>query len=97
MLNDFLAEFAPLLIQGTVDTLVMLFASTAVAYAIGIALGVVLHLTAPGGLRPVPALNAVLGWVVNIGRSLPFIILLIVLVQLIQSVCNAIARKVDHR
>ena len=63
MLNDFLAEFAPLLIQGTVDTLVMVFASTAVAYVIGTVLGVILHLTAPGGLRPVPALNAVLaGW-----------------------------------
>ena len=67
MLNDFLAEFAPLLIQGTIDTLVMVFASTAVAYVIGTVLGVVLHLTAPNGLRPVPVLNAVLGWVVNIG------------------------------
>ena len=46
MLNDFLAEFAPLLIQGTIDTLVMVFASTAVAYVIGTVLGVVLHLTA---------------------------------------------------
>lgn len=35
MLNDFLAEFAPLLIQGTIDTLVMVFTSTAVAYVIG--------------------------------------------------------------
>lgn len=85
MLNNFLAEFAPLLIQGTVDTLVMVFASTAVAYVIGTVLGVILHLTAPGGLRPVPALNAVLGWVVNIGRSLPFIILLIALMPATQA------------
>ncbi len=40
MLNDFLAEFAPLLIQGTLDTLVRVFASTAVAYVIGTVLGV---------------------------------------------------------
>ncbi len=85
MLNDFLAEFAPLLIQGTIDTLVMVFASTAVAYVIGTVLGVVLHLTAPDGLRPVPVLNAVLGWVVNIGRSLPFIILLIALMPATQA------------
>ena len=85
MLNDFLAEFAPLLIQGTIDTLVMVFASTAVAYVIGTVLGVVLHLTAPNGLRPVPVLNAVLGWVVNIGRSLPFIILLIALMPVTQA------------
>ena len=85
MLNDFLAEFAPLLIQGTVDTLVMVFASTAVAYVIGTVLGVVLHLTAPDGLRPVPVLNAALGWAVNIGRSLPFIILLIALMPATQA------------
>lgn len=85
MLNDFLAEFAPLLIQGTIDTIVMVFASTAVAYVIGTVLGVVLHLTAPNGLRPVPVLNAVLGWVVNIGRSLPFIILLIALMPATQA------------
>ena len=85
MLNDFIAEFAPLLAQGTIDTLVMLFTSTGIAYVIGLFLGVVLHLTAPSGLRPAPALNAVLGWVVNIGRSLPFIILLIALMPATQA------------
>ncbi|WP_195419140.1 methionine ABC transporter permease [Collinsella sp. D33t1_170424_A12] len=79
MLSEFLAEYSGLLVQGTLDTLVMVFASTAIAYVVGTALGVVLHLTARDGLRPVPLLNAVLGWVVNIGRSLPFIILLIAL------------------
>lgn len=83
MLNEFVIgfadKFAALLAQGTLDTLVMVFVSTAIAYVIGIALGVVLNLTAPDGLRPMPVLNAVLGWVVNIGRSLPFIILLIAL------------------
>ncbi len=86
MLNEFLAEFSGLLAQGLVDTLVMLFASTAIAYVLGIVLGVVLHLTAPDGLRPMPALNAVLGWIVNIGRSLPFIILLIALMPATQAI-----------
>ena len=85
MPNDFIEEFAPLLAQGTVDTLVMVFVSTAIAYAIGIVLGVVLHLTAANGLRPMRVLNAVLGWVVNIGRSLPFIILMIALVPATQA------------
>ncbi len=85
MLNEFISEFGALLAQGTADTLVMVFVSTAIAYVIGIALGVVLHLTAPGGLRPIPVLNAVLGWVVNIGRSLPFIILLIALMPVTQA------------
>ena len=86
MLSEFLSKFSDLLMQGMLDTLVMLFASTAIAYVIGIALGVVLNLTAPDGLRPMPAFNAVLGWVVNIGRSLPFIILLIALMPATQAI-----------
>ena len=84
-INEFLDQFAGLLGQGILDTLAMVFVSTAIAYVIGTVLGVILHLTAPDGLRPLPALNAVLGWIVNIGRSLPFIILLIALMPATQA------------
>lgn len=81
---DFLAEFfnqyGALLAQGTWDTLVMTLVSTLFAYLIGVPIGVVLTITAPGGLRPHKAVNAVLGWIVNIGRSIPFIILLVALI-----------------
>ena len=76
-LTPFLDQYGALLGEGLVDTLVMLFASTAISYIIGIFLGVVLCVTSPRGLRPMRTLNAVLGWVVNIGRSIPFIILLV--------------------
>ena len=76
-LTPFLDQYGALLGEGLVDTLVMLFASTAISYVIGIFLGVVLCVTSPRGLRPMRTLNAVLGWVVNIGRSIPFIILLV--------------------
>lgn len=76
-LSLLMGQFGSLLGQGLADTLIMLFASTAVAYVPGILLGVVLCITAPRGLRPMRTLNAVLGWVVNIGRSIPFIILLV--------------------
>lgn len=76
-LMPFLNQYGALLGEGLVDTLVMLFASTAISYVIGIFLGVVLCVTSPRGLRPMRTLNAVLGWVVNIGRSIPFIILLV--------------------
>jgi len=76
-LTPFLNQYGALLGGGLVDTLVMLFASTAISYVIGIFLGVVLCVTSPRGLRPMRTLNAVLGWVVNIGRSIPFIILLV--------------------
>lgn len=77
IVTEFIGQYGELLGQGVLDTLVMLFISTAIAYVIGTVLGVVLYLTSPGSLRPMRVLNAVLGWVVNIGRSLPFIILLI--------------------
>ncbi len=76
-LASFFAQYGSLLGEGMADTLVMLFVSTAFSYVIGIFLGVVLCVTAPRGLRPMRTLNAVLGWVVNIGRSIPFIILLV--------------------
>lgn len=76
-LASFFTQYGSLLGEGLADTLVMLFVSTAFSYVIGIFLGVVLCVTAPSGLHPMRTLNAVLGWVVNIGRSIPFIILLV--------------------
>ena len=76
-LASFFAQYGSLLGEGLADTLVMLFVSTAFSYVIGIFLGVVLCVTAPRGLHAMRTLNAVLGWVVNIGRSIPFIILLV--------------------
>ncbi|WP_418954347.1 methionine ABC transporter permease [Tractidigestivibacter sp.] len=76
-LASFFAQYGSLLGEGMADTLVMLFVSTAFSYVIGIFLGVVLCVTVPRGLHPMRTLNAVLGWVVNIGRSIPFIILLV--------------------
>lgn len=79
-LADFFNQYGALLAQGTWDTLVMTLVSTLFAYLIGVPIGVVLTITAPGGLRPHKAVNAVLGWIVNIGRSIPFIILLVALI-----------------
>lgn len=79
-LSAFLAEYGELLVEGTGSTVVMVLVPTAVSYVIGLALGVVLYLTAPGSLRPMPVLNAVLGWVVNILRSFPFIVLMVFII-----------------
>jgi D-methionine transport system permease protein len=77
--NDFFSQYGGLLVQGTLDTLAMLIISCALAYVIGTVVGVVLHITAPDGLRPKRVFNAILGWVVNMMRSIPFIILLVAL------------------
>lgn len=79
-LSSFLGQYGLLLLDGTIDTLVMTLASTAFAYVLGIPLGVLLVVTSPDGLRPHAGLNAVLGWIVNIGRSIPFIILLVAII-----------------
>lgn len=79
-LQAFFDTYGLLLAQGTWDTIVMTFVSTLFAYIIGIPLGVLVTITAPQGLKPHPIFNAVLGWVLNIGRSIPFIILLVALI-----------------
>ena len=79
-LEAFFAKYGNLLLTGTVDTIIMTSLATLFAYIIGIPLGVLLTTSAPNGLRPHRVLNVVLGWIVNIGRSIPFIILLVAII-----------------
>ncbi|MER5745555.1 methionine ABC transporter permease [Streptomyces sp. NPDC002225] len=74
------SEMQPLLVQGTVDTLYMVLWATVVTVAVGLPLGVLLVLTDKGGLLRNAPVNKIVGAVVNIGRSLPFLILLIALI-----------------
>ena len=78
--SNFISQYGALFAQGTVDTLVMTLASTLFAYVIGVPLGVLLVITAKDGLWPQRALNTVLGWIVNVGRTIPFIILLVAII-----------------
>ena len=77
---SFFDQYGALMAQGTLDSVVMTVLSTAFAYAFGIPLGVLLVLTAPGGLHPHRVLNSAAGWLVNIGRSVPFIILIVFII-----------------
>ena len=77
---EFFDKYGALLAQGTVDTLVMSIASCIFAYVIGLPLGIWFAVTTPNGLRPNKAVNTVLGWIINIGRSIPFIILLVAII-----------------
>ena len=70
----FWAEYGNVLTDGVWDTLVMVVISTAFAYLIGLPLGVALILTQPHGIRPHRGVYRVLDW---IGRSVPFIILMV--------------------
>ncbi|MGH3641716.1 MAG: methionine ABC transporter permease [Mycobacterium sp.] len=63
-----------------IESLVMTGASFALSVVIGIPIALILVVTAPDGLRPSRLVYGSLGWIVNVGRSLPFIILLIALI-----------------
>ncbi|MDJ0381701.1 methionine ABC transporter permease [Streptomyces sp. G-G2] len=80
------SEMEPLLTQGTYDTLYMVLWSTLVTVLGGLPLGILLVLTDTGGLLQNQAVNKVIGVIVNIGRSLPFIILLIFLIPVTTAV-----------
>lgn len=78
-ISAFWAQYGDLLIQGSWESLIMVIVSTVLAYVIGIPLGVALIVTQPQGIRPHRVFYGVLGWIVNIGRSIPFIILMLVI------------------
>ncbi len=79
-ISAFFNEYGALLAGGTWDTIVMTGLSTLFAYVLGIPLGVAVVVTSPDGLRPNRAVHTILGWIVNIGRSIPFIILLVAII-----------------
>lgn len=64
------------------ETLIMVFFSTLFSVVIGIVPAVVLTLTAPDGLRPNRAVYGTLSFIVNVFRSFPFIILMILVIPL---------------
>ena len=74
-----LQENLSMFLDGTVETLYMTAMSTILAYVFGLPLGILVITTRKDGLSPHPKLNAVLDWIVNIGRSIPFLILMVAL------------------
>jgi D-methionine transport system permease protein len=64
------------------NTLYMVFVSAALASAIGLPLGIILTVTAPGHLAESRTLHRVLGGIVNVGRSFPFAILMVAVIPL---------------
>ena len=79
----------PLLWQGTLDTLIMTLPATFFAYLIGLPLGVLLVITRREHIKPMPTLNAVLSSIVNLLRSVPFIILLVMLFPVTRAVMGS--------
>jgi D-methionine transport system permease protein len=62
------------------NTLYMVIVSTLIAVIIGLPLGIILVITERGHIKERPAINGILGTIVNIGRSFPFVILMVAII-----------------
>lgn len=71
-----------MLVEGTFVTLYMTLFSTFMGYLLGLPMGIALVITAPKGLRPNKIIYKILDVIVNIVRSIPFLILLILVIPL---------------
>ncbi len=76
--------------QGFIETIYMTVISTALAYIIGLPLGLVLVVTDKDGIHPIPWLNSLLGMIINFFRSIPFLILLIALMPFTKMVVGTL-------
>ena len=73
---QFFSQYGSLLAEGVWESVYMTLATTALAYVLGLPMGVLLTVTKRGGIAAAPRFHTVFGWVVNILRSLPFLILM---------------------
>lgn len=71
------------------ETVYMTGIATVVSYVIGLPLGVVLAVTDEGGIRPIRWLNQLLGIIVNVFRSIPFIVLMVAMLPVAKLVVGS--------
>lgn len=83
---DYLKSILSLIGTSTLQTLIMVILSTIFALIIGFPLGVLLNTTNKFGITPKPVLNSVLSRIIDIFRSFPFVILMIVLLPLTRAI-----------
>lgn len=79
-LISWVSQNSELILTATWETIYMVLASGIIGFAVGIPLGVVLHTTKKGGLLENNQVNLVLGAIVNIGRSVPFLVLMVAII-----------------
>lgn len=78
-----------ILTQATVETLYMVFFGAAFAFILGTPIGILLYLTQKGGLSEKLALYRVVDAIVNIARSIPYVILMILLIPVTRRIIGS--------
>ncbi len=81
-----------MMFEGLLETLYMTGVATFFAYLIGLPLGILLVITSNGHIRPLPIVNSTVGVIVNFLRSIPFIILLALLIPVTRAVMGTAIR-----
>ncbi len=80
------AGIIEMLVEGTGSTLYMTLMSTFFGYVLGLPMGIILTVTDKGGIRPNAAVYKVLDFIVNMVRSIPFLILLILVIPVTRAI-----------
>ncbi|WP_130802732.1 methionine ABC transporter permease [Acinetobacter ihumii] len=75
-------QLIDLLLTGTLDTLIMVGVSALLAFLIGLPLAVILVSTSAQGIYPSQKINQPIGWLINVTRSIPFLILMVALIPI---------------
>lgn len=83
-------DMTTVILTGTLDTLYMVFLSTVFAYLLGLPMGVLLSATSKGGILENRPFNTAFGWIINILRSIPFIILIVALLPLTRIIVRTV-------
>ena len=79
-------EMIIMLVDGTIDTLYMTLMSTLFGYILGLPMGILLAVTDKEGIRPNAFLYKILDFVANLVRSIPFLILLILVIPVTKAI-----------
>ena len=79
-------ELVTNIINGSIETLLMTIIGTLLAYLIGFPLGVILNMTSKNGIRPNKWINTIVGVFVNIMRSIPCLLLIVILMPLTRAI-----------
>lgn len=77
-------EIASIILPAIPQTLILVFVSSFISVLLGMPLGILLTLTRPGGLKESPKLYSVIDSIVNFLRSVPFIILMLILIPVMR-------------
>lgn len=75
-----MSPYINLLLEGTLETILMVTLSLVISATLGVPVGVILTLTKSGGIAENKRIYGVLGWIVNMMRSIPFIIFMMLLI-----------------